>query len=70
LVMREVTERPEALATGVVRLIGTDPEAMRAEVARLFDDPSAYAAAARAVFPYGDGHAAERIADAIEAWSG
>lgn len=70
LVMREVTERPEALATGVVRLIGTDPEAMRAEVARLFDDPSAYAAAARAVFPYGDGHAAARIADAVEAWSG
>ena len=69
LVMREVTERPEALATGVVRLIGTCPETMRREVARLLDDAAAYAQAARPVFPYGDGRAAQRIAAAVEAWS-
>jgi UDP-N-acetylglucosamine 2-epimerase len=67
-VLREVTERPEALETGVVRLIGTDPKLMYGEVARLLDDPAAYAAMARPVFPYGDGTAARRIADAIEEW--
>ena len=69
LVMREVTERPEALATGVVRLVGTDPAAMQAEVARLLGDADAYAAMARPAFPFGDGQAARRIVDAIEAWS-
>jgi UDP-N-acetylglucosamine 2-epimerase (non-hydrolysing) len=69
LVMREVTERPEALTTGVVKLVGTDPALMLAEVTRLLDDPAAYAAMARPVFPYGDGQAARRIADAIEEWS-
>jgi UDP-N-acetylglucosamine 2-epimerase len=70
LVMREVTERPEALETGVVKLIGTDPALMQSEVERLLDDDAAYAAMARPVFPYGDGKAAARIADAIEEWSG
>lgn len=65
LVMRDVTERPEALATGVVKLIGTDPAAMRAEVNWLLDDTAEYARRARPVFPYGDGHAAVRIAAAI-----
>ena len=66
LVMREVTERPEALATGVVQLIGTDPNRMRQAVDALFDDPTEYARRARPVFPYGDGNAAGRIVDAIE----
>lgn len=65
LVMREVTERPEALETGVVSLVGADPDRMAAEVFRLLDDPAYYAARARAVFPYGDGTAATRIADAV-----
>lgn len=69
LIMREVTERPEALATGVVKLIGTDPALMRAEVSALLDDADRYAATARVAFPYGDGSAARHIADAIEQWS-
>lgn len=67
LVMREVTERPEALATGVVSLVGTDPELIHREVSRLLDEPDYYAGRARPVFPYGDGTAAEKIADIIEA---
>ena len=66
LVMRDVTERPEALACGAARLIGTQPEAMRREVDRLLDDPVEYARRARPVFPYGDGFAARQVVDAIE----
>ncbi|MDB5570147.1 MAG: hypothetical protein JWN93_1330 [Hyphomicrobiales bacterium] len=66
LVMRDVTERPEALSTGVVKLIGTDPRVMREEVDRLLSDERAYAAAARRVFPYGDGTAARQIVRIIE----
>jgi UDP-N-acetylglucosamine 2-epimerase len=66
LVMREVTERPEALASGAVKLIGTDPILMRREVDALLDDPGAYASRAKPIFPYGDGTAARRIVDAIE----
>jgi UDP-N-acetylglucosamine 2-epimerase (non-hydrolysing) len=65
LVMREVTERPEAVAAGTARLVGTAADAIVNAVAELFDDPAAYAAIARAVNPYGDGKAAERIADAL-----
>ena len=61
LVMRDVTERPEALSTGVVKLIGTDPRAMLDEVSRLLDDEAHYEASARPVFPYGDGTAAAQI---------
>ena len=61
LVMRDVTERPEALSTGVVQLIGTDPRRMQDEVARLLDDETHYNASARRVFPYGDGTAAAKI---------
>jgi UDP-N-acetylglucosamine 2-epimerase len=67
LVMREVTERPEALATGIVKLIGTDPQAMRREVDWLMDDATEYARRARVALPYGDGRAAARIVDAIGA---
>ena len=61
LVLREVTERPEALQAGTAILVGTDTERIVQETRRLMDDPEAYAAMARAVNPFGDGHAAERI---------
>lgn len=66
LVMRENTERPEAVGAGTVRLIGTDEERIVSEVSALFDDESAYAAMANAVNPYGDGQAARRSVAAIE----
>ena len=65
LVLRDETERPEAVAEGVVRLVGTAPEKILAEAQRLLDDPQAYAAMARGVSPYGDGHAADRIMDVL-----
>ncbi len=65
LVMRDVTERPEAVATGVASLVGTDPVTITSEVARLIEDETYYASRARAVFPYGDGTAAQRIAASI-----
>ena len=65
LVMREVTERPEGIEAGTVKLVGTDTQRILSETRRLLDDPAAYAAMAQAVNPYGDGHAAERIVQAI-----
>ena len=65
LVMRETTERPEAVAAGTVRLVGTDPEKIRTETLRLLDDPEAYGRMARALNPYGDGQASARIAEAL-----
>jgi UDP-N-acetylglucosamine 2-epimerase (non-hydrolysing) len=65
LVMRDVTERPEALSTGVVKLIGTDPIRMRTEVDLLLDDDERYRSLALPVFPYGDGTAATKIAEFI-----
>lgn len=67
LVMRENTERPEAIAFGVARLVGTDEERIVAEVSRLLDGPEAYAAMARAANPYGDGRAAARVLAALAA---
>lgn len=61
LVLRHETERPEAVAEGVVKLVGTDFDAIVSESQRLLDDESAYRKMARGVSPYGDGHAAERI---------
>jgi UDP-N-acetylglucosamine 2-epimerase len=61
LVMRAVTERPEAVAAGTAKLVGTEAEVIYAEAAKLLDDPVAHTAMARAVNPFGDGHAAERI---------
>lgn len=66
LVMRENTERPEAVEAGTVRLIGTDEERIVTEVSSLFDDAAAYAGMAHAVNPYGDGRASRRCAAAIE----
>ena len=65
LVMRQVTERPEAVEAGTVRLVGTDAEAIVAESERLLDDADAYAAMSDAHNPYGDGQAAERIVEEI-----
>jgi UDP-N-acetylglucosamine 2-epimerase (non-hydrolysing) len=66
LVMRETTERPEAVSAGTVRLVGTDEERIVAEVSALLTDPVAYGAMARAVNPYGDGLAAGRSVAAVE----
>jgi len=65
LVMREKTERPEAVAAGTVRLVGTDEDVIVREASALLDDPDAYRAMARRHNPYGDGQASERIADAL-----
>ncbi len=70
LVLRETTERPEAVHAGTVRLVGTDEDLIVAEVSALLTDPAAYEAMARAVNPYGDGHAAARVAAAVEAFFG
>jgi len=61
LVMREKTERPEGIAAGVARLVGTDAERIAAGVEELLEDRELYAAMARRQNPYGDGRAAERI---------
>ena len=66
LVMRENTERPEAVVAGTVLLIGTDEERIVAEVNRLLHDSAHFAAMANAVNPYGDGKAAARTVAAIE----
>jgi UDP-N-acetylglucosamine 2-epimerase (non-hydrolysing) len=65
LVMRETTERPEGIAAGTARLVGTDEDRIVSEVSTLLDDSSAYAAMARAHNPFGDGHASARIAELI-----
>ena len=62
LVMRDTTERPEAVDAGTVVLVGTDPKRIVAETCRLLDDADAYQVMARAHNPYGDGTAAARIA--------
>jgi UDP-N-acetylglucosamine 2-epimerase (non-hydrolysing) len=64
LVMRETTERPEAVEAGVARLVGTAEDAIHGAVAELLTDPAAYARMAGGGNPFGDGHAATRIADA------
>ena len=68
LVLRDKTERPEGLASGNLRLVGTATAAIVAEARRLLRDPLAYAAMARPALPYGDGKAAPRIAAIIEQW--
>ncbi len=61
LVTRDTTERPEAIAAGTVRLVGTSEETLVREATRLLDDPDAYGRMARAINPYGDGRAAGRV---------
>jgi UDP-N-acetylglucosamine 2-epimerase (non-hydrolysing) len=63
LVMRDTTERPEAVEAGTVKLVGTDPEKIVSETLILLDDTDAYNAMAKAHNPYGDGHACQRVVD-------
>lgn len=65
LVLRRVTERPEGIEAGTVRLVGTSADRIVAETRSLLDNPDEYARMAHAVNPYGDGHAAERIVQSI-----
>lgn len=67
LVLREVTERPEGVQAGTVRLVGTRREGIVAAATQLLDDPAEHRRMAQAVNPYGDGRAAERIAEALRA---
>ena len=65
LVLRDTTERPEAVHAGTVKLIGTDRDAVYSTAKNLLTDAAAYKAMAEARSPYGDGHAAERIVRAL-----
>ncbi|SDB62113.1 UDP-N-acetylglucosamine 2-epimerase (non-hydrolysing) [Pseudomonas sp. NFACC13-1] len=65
LVMRDVTERPEAVAAGTVRLVGTSPVSIIAGVNALFDDVALWRRTSQAVNPYGDGKASQRIVDTL-----
>ena len=66
LVMRDTTERPEGIAAGTLKLVGTNEETIYAEFKRLLEDQSAYDAMSHASNPYGDGFACRRIADILE----
>ena len=61
LVLREVTERPEAVEAGVVRVVGTSQDSVFQALTELHQNETAYRRMARRIFPYGDGRAAERI---------
>jgi UDP-N-acetylglucosamine 2-epimerase (non-hydrolysing) len=65
LVLREVTERPEGVEAGILKLVGTDTQKIISEATRLLDDPQERASMAKAANPFGDGHAAERIVKAL-----
>mgnify|MGYP002761837238 FL=1 len=65
LVMRDTTERPEGIAAGTLKLVGTEEETIYKEFSRLLSDNTEYEAMSKASNPYGDGHACERIADII-----
>jgi UDP-N-acetylglucosamine 2-epimerase (non-hydrolysing) len=68
LVLRKLTERPEACESGAARIVGTHRNTIVREAARLLTHPAAYAAMATGVNPFGDGRAAERIVVALERW--
>jgi len=68
LILRGKTERPEGIAAGSSRLVGTDRGRIVSEVRRLLDDPAALAAMSRPVLPFGDGRAGPRIASIIMSW--
>lgn len=70
LVMRDTTERPEGIAAGTLKLVGTQEETIYREFTRLLTDPEEYAAMAHASNPYGDGLACQRIADILETFEG
>lgn len=68
--MRNNTERPEAVAAGTVKLVGTDKESIYQETKRLLTDKNAYDSMAQAVNPYGDGRASQRIVEALRYYWG
>ena len=68
LVLRDKTERPEAIASGNARLVGTSAERIVAETRRLLDSPAELASMSRPSFPFGDGRAGSRIAAIVETW--
>jgi UDP-N-acetylglucosamine 2-epimerase len=67
LVMRDTTERPEGIAAGTLKLVGTEEETIYKEFSRLLSDKDEYEAMSKVSNPYGDGHACERIADILDA---
>ena len=66
LVMRDTTERPEGIAAGTLKLVGTEEETIYKEFKKLLTEQTAYEEMAHASNPYGDGHACERIANILE----
>ena len=66
LVLRDTTERPEGIAAGTLKLVGTDEKVIYEETKKLLTNKEAYEKMSKASNPYGDGHASERIVDAIE----
>ena len=68
LVLRDKTERPEAIAAGAARLVGTDSERIVTEARKVLNDPSLRSAMSRRVYPFGDGRAAGRIASIVAGW--
>jgi len=64
-VLRDTTERPEGVLMGSAKLVGTDKQRIVSEMFALLDDDAAYTAMARSQYPYGDGHASQRIANII-----
>lgn len=66
LVLRDTTERPEAITAGTAKLVGTDPQQIVATATELLSSPTVYQAMATAINPFGDGHAAERILQIVE----
>ena len=70
LVLRRTTERPEAVDAGTARLVGTDPDVIVEETSRLLGDATAYEEMSRAVNPFGDGHASERILERCRRYLG
>ncbi|MBD2294967.1 UDP-N-acetylglucosamine 2-epimerase (non-hydrolyzing) [Anabaena sphaerica FACHB-251] len=65
LVLRDTTERPEAVTAGTAKLVGTETESIVAAASELLSNPEAYTAMANAINPFGDGHAAERILEIV-----
>lgn len=66
LVMRDTTERPEGVAAGTLKLVGTEEDVIYREFSRLLSDEGVYEAMSHASNPYGDGHASERISDVLK----
>jgi UDP-N-acetylglucosamine 2-epimerase len=66
LVLRDVTERPEGVEAGILKLVGTVEENIYNQACRLLDDPEEHASMAKAVNPFGDGYAAERIVQSLK----